>query len=244
LLRWLLVLAATASLVLLIGPFWWFYQHEKSMAPMRAEHARRMAEEKKFMSEPARTSPEDWRKLLQQLSGLAIADEIREELTPEQIESRWLGEPPATDEQIAAAEKRLGVALPPSYRAFLKVSNGWNFPNPFVARVAGTEEIGYLRDIDPDLIRDWNSGYDAEAVELSSGQEWPEKHLANTVLVNVPSDFDDGAYLMLNPATIHDGEMEAWFFSHWTPGADAYPSFWHLMASQAKNWPVAPKAGE
>ena len=42
---------------------------------------------------------------------------------------------------------------------------------------------------------------------------------------------------MLNPATSRDGEMEAWFFAHWVPGADAYPSFWHMMASQAKNWP-------
>jgi hypothetical protein len=41
---------------------------------------------------------------------------------------------------------------------------------------------------------------------------------------------------MLNPATVRDGEMEAWFFSSWNPGASALPSFWHLMSNQAINW--------
>ncbi|MFD8203865.1 SMI1/KNR4 family protein [Streptomyces sp. NPDC059701] len=36
-----------------------------------------------------------------------------------------LAAPPATREEIAAAEERLGTRLPPSYRGFLEVSNGW-----------------------------------------------------------------------------------------------------------------------
>jgi cell wall assembly regulator SMI1 len=33
--------------------------------------------------------------------------------------------PPASEKEIAAAEKRLGVQFPPSYRAFLRLHNGW-----------------------------------------------------------------------------------------------------------------------
>jgi len=240
-LLWLIALIAVLGLIgINMSSFWEVFSTLTNTGDQSSEHAaaidaNRQLEELK--RQPAQTDPEKWRALLQQLSELAIADEIHEELKPEQIKERWLGEPPATDEQIAEAEQRLGVKLPPSYVAFLKVSNGWHYPNPFVARVAGTEELGYLRDIDPDLISAWNSGYDSEAVEEASGQEWPEKHLANTILINVPSDFDDASNLMLNPATVQDGEMEAWFFSSWTPGADAHPSFWHLMASQAITWP-------
>ncbi len=37
----------------------------------------------------------------------------------------WLGFPPASEERIQALEERLGHRLPPSYRTFLTVSDGW-----------------------------------------------------------------------------------------------------------------------
>jgi len=39
--------------------------------------------------------------------------------------ARWLGLPPASEERIAAMEERLGRRMPPSYRRFLEVSDGW-----------------------------------------------------------------------------------------------------------------------
>ncbi|MCZ9339062.1 SMI1/KNR4 family protein, partial [Streptomyces sp. TRM76130] len=39
--------------------------------------------------------------------------------------TRWLGFPPASEERITAMEKRLGRRMPPSYRQFLQVSDGW-----------------------------------------------------------------------------------------------------------------------
>jgi len=44
------------------------------------------------------------------------------------VASGWLGFPGATEAETAAAEAHLGVTLPPSYRAFLRVSNGWHRP--------------------------------------------------------------------------------------------------------------------
>ena len=47
-----------------------------------------------------------------------------ERVVPEIEERGTVLREPASDQQVAAAEEELGVALPPSYRAFLLVSNG------------------------------------------------------------------------------------------------------------------------
>ncbi|MFD7031018.1 SMI1/KNR4 family protein [Streptomyces sp. NPDC059917] len=52
--------------------------------------------------------------------------------------ARWLGFPPAAEERIAAMEERLGRRMPPSYREFLAVSDGWRHAGGFVWRLAGT----------------------------------------------------------------------------------------------------------
>jgi len=43
----------------------------------------------------------------------------------EQIESQWLGTPPAALSQVEAVEKNLGVRLPEDYRNFLMITNGF-----------------------------------------------------------------------------------------------------------------------
>ena len=52
--------------------------------------------------------------------------------------------PPATEAQIAAREKALDFKFPPTYRAFLKIHNGWRgFPIDFA--MFGVSGAGYLR---------------------------------------------------------------------------------------------------
>lgn len=178
----------------------------------------------------AEIDPDQWRALLQDLSDLAIADpKIRSKLTKEQIARRWLGEPPATNAQIAAAEKRLGVRLPPSYRAFLKVSNGWNHPDWVVERLGSADEIGWTRDKDPELVRDWLQGMEYARQLYGSGPPTPEDHLAATIMISDRRQ-TDGSF-MLDPATRRGEEMEAWDFSAGNAGAHVYPSFWHLMVT-------------
>jgi SMI1 / KNR4 family (SUKH-1) len=45
-------------------------------------------------------------------------------LLPEAEKRGSVLRPPATPDEVAAAEERLGVRLPPSYRSFLLVANG------------------------------------------------------------------------------------------------------------------------
>src|SRR6266487_6976092 len=41
------------------------------------------------------------------------------------VRDAWLGFAPASADEVAAAEARLGCSLPPSLREFLLVTNGW-----------------------------------------------------------------------------------------------------------------------
>jgi hypothetical protein len=172
----------------------------------------------------------EWRPFLEQLSRAVLASPYVErfELPPEVIESGWLGYPPATDEQIAAAEARLGVTLPPSYKTFLKVTNGWRQTGGAVERLLPVEEIDWMRVLHSDWIDAWMTfgpgEYDPafDPVDL--------RHMPETLVV---SAVGDDAIMLLNPAAKKpDGEWQAWFFADWVPGADPYDSF--LLMLQQK----------
>ncbi|APS19106.1 cell wall assembly protein [Streptomyces sp. Tue 6075] len=61
-------------------------------------------------------------------------------------QDRWLGFPAAPEERIAALEERLGRRLPPSYREFLAVSDGWRHAGGFITLLAGTAEARWHDD--------------------------------------------------------------------------------------------------
>ncbi|MBB5798511.1 SMI1/KNR4 family protein [Streptomyces caelestis] len=89
------------------------------------------------------TTAFDWRSFLLRWSG-EWADSLPEDETrggddETARRARWLGFPPASEERIAAMEERLGRRMPPSYREFLKVSDGWRHAGAFVWLLAGTE---------------------------------------------------------------------------------------------------------
>src|SRR4051794_24766989 len=60
-----------------------------------------------------------------------------------------LGFPGATEEALQQAEKRLGCSLPPSYREFLKCTNGLRQPHEALAASGGhfwsAQEIDWFR---------------------------------------------------------------------------------------------------
>jgi cell wall assembly regulator SMI1 len=173
----------------------------------------------------------DWNSFLERWNR-AILDmpDIEEHDIPAQIRKLgWLGFSPATETEIAAAEARLGIALPPSYREFLLVSNGWHDTGTDIESILPIDEIDWLRDLNPDLIGIWMD---------SAGQEgWPDDpvegvnyhHFAKTLAVSGGYE----AYVLLNPEVISpDGEWEAWLFADWIPGAGRYDSFWDLLQDE------------
>src|SRR6266542_2885211 len=104
------------------------------------------------------TDAAGWRELLERWNAdLFATSEIVERLPEEVKRAGWLGVPPATAGQIDQAEARLGMALPPSYRAFLAVTNGWRCtgfgasPGP----VWPIEDVDWYRARHQDLIDAW-----------------------------------------------------------------------------------------
>jgi len=116
--------------------------------------------------------------------------------------------PGAAETELQAAERRLGVRLPPSYRAFLLVSNGFARPSSFIPELYGAAAV------EPFAKRNaqWAEAY---------RQLYPD--LGECLQV---SAVGDDAVLLLNPNIVDaDGEWAAYFFANWIPGARQYASF-------------------
>lgn len=90
-----------------------------------------------------------WRKLLEKISVLAIKDDS-ELYTEDMATSKWLGNEPAFEEDILAAERRIEMELPEDYREFLTVSNGFTSHTIYSALLP-VEEINWLSVLDNDL---------------------------------------------------------------------------------------------
>jgi hypothetical protein len=67
------------------------------------------------------------------------------ELSEKNLKTGWLGYAGATEEQITALETRLGVQLPTSYKAFLRVTNGWRLTCTSVKDIWSTERVDWFR---------------------------------------------------------------------------------------------------
>src|ERR687886_770713 len=111
------------------------------------------------MNVEAHTTAFDWRAFLDRWGKEWLQnEEYRTPAPAEVVASGWLGYPGATEAELAEAEAYLGITLPPSYRAFLRVSNGWRDTSPFIYRLWSTDEIEWLSVRNQDLIDVWTAG--------------------------------------------------------------------------------------
>lgn len=162
---------------------------------------------------------------------------IKGSFSMEAIKSTWLGYPKATELQIEKAEKRLGVKLPPSYRQFLKISNGWPRITYSIFSLLSTEEIVWFSDANQELIDIWVGGQpfaasDEQYLVYGEGQGGYDRFEYLQTALQISGEGEQ-AYYLLNPKIITDnGEWEAWFFAEWLPGTRRYRSFWELMQAE------------
>jgi hypothetical protein len=137
----------------------------------------------------------------------------------------------ATDEQIRAAEARLGVSLPPSYLEFLRATNGLLQPFSYVAACGG--DFWPIADIDWFAVRntEWIDAY--EGVDDASGKVGPERFVEELRGTLELSHGGDSAVYLLNPrVTGADGEWETWFFATWSPDVERFRSFEQMMRTR------------
>ena len=187
----------------------------------------------------------DLRTLLKDISRVQLEDSrIAETVREGKAAAGWLGEPGATETEIIAAEQRLGVRLPPSYRAFLEETNGFDHIGYFIYRLYSAAEIDWFRVRN----QDWIDAYQGPINEEPGAMDiTPEEHLANpddsvrfrTAYLSSClqiSEEGDSAVVLLNPDVVNvEGEWEAWFFANWHPGAIRYPSFLAYVQSEIES---------
>lgn len=178
---------------------------------------------------------QNWPALLKRLSKklFSVADEYELEALaedhPARLKSKYLGEPPATADAIAAREAALGVRLPDDYRAFLLASNGFHglagLPHGLCALLP-VEEIGWMRDAD-------SVGRLQGYVERrAAGSELPEEFIvdvddyARTLLIG---ESDGNECILLLPPK-DGGEWALWTYDP-ECGFDTECTFTELMES-------------
>ena len=135
------------------------------------------------------------------------------------IRSGWLGRSPATPTDLDALAHRIGHPLPPSYAAFLAVSDG------FGRVCASIDELLAVASIRPfaDEHTDWIAAY---------AEHDPDLGLELSAAWQV-SSMDDGV-LLLHPDRVgDDGEWQASLFANWVPGIERHPSFLALVRALA-----------
>lgn len=199
----------------------------------------------------------DWAQFLHRWNGELlrsrhIAETLQHALDddlPAAVEAGWLGFPPATPAQLAATEARLGTTLPPSYKAFLAVSNGWQYPTTFIPKLWSCEEIAWLTVRHQGMIDAWLVGerYYGKPVPIRDEvylvygpRQDPttfRSEYLRTALDISDVEYAGTAILLLNPRIVTpEGEWEAWFHAHWLPGANRYRSFQELMLAQYESF--------
>lgn len=153
-----------------------------------------------------------------------------------------LASPGATDAEIQALELALGCTLPPSYKAFLAVSNGWMqvAMDAEDGTLWSTRDVRWFRDQDPDWIDAYTIGYDdlpepPDEVYFVYDETQDPVHLRRGYLKDclaVSAAIDSSIYLLNPRVRSEHGEWEAWYFANWLPGANRYRSFQDLMVAE------------
>lgn len=175
---------------------------------------------------------------------LLTSKKVRDRLPAGVAEPGWMGFAGATEKEITAVESRIGTRLPPSYRQFLGVSNGWRHPGPFVYYLWPTARIAWFQERN----QIWIDAYvePSEGSQRLSDEEYfvcGEEQDPATFRVEYLqtaleiSDTGDSAVYLLNPQVVTpDGEWEAWFFANWNAGANRYRSFYEMMQAERERF--------
>ncbi|MFI8091328.1 SMI1/KNR4 family protein [Streptomyces sp. NPDC086080] len=132
--------------------------------------------------------------------------------------------PPAAEAEIAAAEGRLGVRLPPSYRGFLGASNGWRFDTGSVYRLGAVHEVDWFGDpfdMTPFYQQSLDERSTEEAVRMAG--MW-----RRALQLETDSDMSNA---LLDPGdTDEDGEWALYVYQGWSGEYPVrYPSFHAYM---------------
>jgi hypothetical protein len=188
----------------------------------------------------------DWESLLRQWSRAILAsitDEEKRNLPQGVLDFEWLGFPGATEAQIARTEARLKRKLPPSYREFLKLTNGWRqtakLTDPFNHRFwsveaiqpFGVRHVEWIKSVIeqnnqvevsvddefPEITEKWESVGITDEEYLVYGEAQDPSKLRLEYLkpaIEISDVSLSSSIYLLNPEIVNSqGEWEAWVFA-------------------------------
>ncbi|MFE0626777.1 SMI1/KNR4 family protein [Streptomyces sp. NPDC058864] len=145
--------------------------------------------------------------------------------------TRRLGFAPAPEERILALEETLGHRLPPSYRTFLAVSDGWRHAGGFVWLLAGTDQVRWHEDAAG--LSEYFPG------ELDDDPTPEEALLAGMWGRALQLDVEsDAVYVLLDPGDVDDaGEWAVYSWAPWRASPpERYASFGAFMEAMYREW--------
>jgi len=176
------------------------------------------------------------RETLLALSREMLSDPDVAAKVPEDVRNaEWLGFPGCSDEQIAAAEKRLGVSFPPSLRQFYAITNGWRDLNSFVYSILPIEKIGYLDVVAPGVAEIVNS----LATMEENDPDYFEKEITRVLRSIVLSTEGDASTTLIDPQSdVGSGEWEVGRWASWHPEMEwSNMDWWAYIAEQGPTEP-------
>ena len=148
---------------------------------------------------------------------IVLGDEI---YTDKQINTNWIGNPPATKLAIENTENRLGIKLPDDYIDLVSIANGFptcsNSVEPSFQKV---EEIDYYRNFEWNAINTWK-----EIEELNDIVSELER------AIMIAGHEDEQQFLIIPPINGQD-KWKYWKFAMWIPGDIEY----HDLKSYLEN---------
>ncbi|MFJ9679778.1 SMI1/KNR4 family protein [Streptomyces sp. NPDC101194] len=181
---------------------------------------------------------DNWKFLLESWSRHWIAardlldpEEAEEEADDDAVVAGSLGFPAATEEQTAALEQRLGLVLPPSYRTFLQVSNGWRHAGGSVYLMGVAERVAVHGDpLDLQRLYEENLDENSGRAERLMAGMW-----ARSLQLSHDSDMTD---VLLDPGDVgEDGEWAVYVYRGWSGDfPDRFPSFAEFMRAMYREF--------
>lgn len=169
----------------------------------------------------------DWQTLLNDWNRRLFESQLSADVPKAVRDSKWLGRSKANDLQIEALEKRIDRTLPPSYRQFLAVTNGWQLVSMEIEQLREVASVAWYSERHQDTIDALDRlGFDRTLVGIMQ------------ISLEV-SESERGHTILLNPDVVDlDGEWQAVRVYEEDP-PEYYSSFWALMNAEYEHLRVA-----
>jgi cell wall assembly regulator SMI1 len=146
------------------------------------------------------------------------------------VDRKWLGNAPASVEDIERLESRLFTKLPESYKEFLLTSNGFRSISSFLDNLLPAEKIDWAKNTEEAW---WFDLLEQQEYEVSDEEYFNYSQPQNETTFRGQyfrqalkiSEWNQGMCIFLNPIIKFGQEWEVLEYATWFPGARRYKSF-------------------